>query len=154
MKRISVEIDDNTISELNAIVKKGMRTVREVTHARILLLAHSGRKSNDIAEILNVDADTVLRVKKRFLEGGIVKALHDDPKPGQPKKYGEIETAEVIALACSSPPSGRKRWTIRLIVEEMKKKKGFEGINRESVRLILKKTTRNHGKKGCGVSKP
>ena len=53
--------------------------------------------------------------------------------------YGEKETAEIIALACSSPPHGRKRWSVRLIVEEMKKKKGFEGINRESVRLILKK---------------
>ena len=154
MKRISVEIDENTMSELNAIVKKGMRTVREVTHARILLLTHSGRRSNEIAEILNVDADTVLRVKKRFLEGGIVKALHDDPKPGQPKKYGEKEAAEIIALACSSPPHGRKRWSIRLIVEEMKKKKGFEGINRESVRLILKKTTQNHGKEECGASGP
>ena len=139
MKRISVEIDENTMSELNAIVKKGMRTVREVTHARILLLTHSGRRSNEIAEILNVDADTVLRVKKRFLEGGIEKALHDDPKPGQPKKYGEKETAEIIALACSSPPHGRKRWSFRVIVEAMKKKKGFEATNRESVRLILKK---------------
>ena len=55
MKRISVEIDENTMSELNAIVKKGMRTVREVTHARILLLTHSGRRSNEIAEILKID---------------------------------------------------------------------------------------------------
>ena len=152
MKRISVEIDEKTLSELNSIVRKGMRTVRVVTHARILLLSHSGRRSDEIAEILGVDPDTVLRVKKRFLEGGVEKALHDDSKPGHPKKYGNKETAEIIALACSSPPEGRKRWTVRLIVEEMKKKEGFEGINRESVRLILKKTKLNHGKEECGAS--
>ena len=153
MKRISVEIDENTLSELNSIVRKGMRTVRVVTHARILLLSHSGRRSDEIAEMLGVDPDTVLRVKKRFLAGGIEKALHDDPKPGQPKKYGDKETAEIIALACSSPPEGRRRWSIRLLVEELKKRPSFEGINREVVRMILKKTTQNPGREECGASR-
>lgn len=142
-----MDIDENTLSELNNIVRRGMRTVREVTRARILLLSNSGKRSDEIAEILSVDPDTVLRVKKRFIEGGMEKAIHDDDRPGQPRKYGEKETAEIIALACSSPPGGRKRWTVRLIADEMKKKKGLEGINRESVRLILKKRNQTMEKK-------
>ena len=114
----------------------------------------SGKRNDEIAETLCVNRNTVLGVKKRYLKCGLAGALHDGERSGQPKKYREKESAEIIALACSSPPHGRKRWSIRLIVEEMKKKKGFEGINRESVRLILKNTTQNHGKEECGASGP
>ena len=136
-----MEIDEDTLPELNSIVMGGMRTIRVVTHARILILSNLGRKSDEIAEILGVDPDTFLRVKKRFLEGGIDKAPHDDPKPGQPKKYGDKGIAEIIALACSSSQDVRKQWSVRLIMEELNNKKGFEGINRKSVRLILKNKT-------------
>ena len=99
MKRISVEIDKNTLFVLNNIVRKGMRTVRVATHARILLLSHSGKRSDEISKIPGVDPHTVLRVKKCFLEGGVEKVLHDDSKLGQPKRYGDKETTEIIALA-------------------------------------------------------
>lgn len=54
--------------------------------------------------------------------------------------------AEIIASACTTPPEGRKRWTVRLLAEEMKKQRGFKTINRESIRLTLKKATLNLGK--------
>ncbi len=154
MRRTKIELDRNSVLELENIVKKGKRAVREVNRARILLLSNSGKRNDEIAETLCVNRNTVLGVKKRYLKCGLAGALHDGERSGQPKKYREKESAEIIALACSSPPHGRKRWSIRLIVEEMKKKKGFEGINRESVRLILKKTTQNHGKEECGASGP
>ena len=113
--------------------------MREVNRARILLLSTSGMRNGQIAEKLCVNRNTVLGVKKRYLSGGMASALNDAERSGQPKKCRDRETAEIIALACSSPPEGRKRWTVRFIVEEMKKKEGFEGIDRESVRLILKK---------------
>ncbi|MCL5802423.1 MAG: helix-turn-helix domain-containing protein [Candidatus Thermoplasmatota archaeon] len=154
MRRTKIELDRNSVLELENIVKKGKRAVREVNRARILLLSNSGKRNDEIAETLCVNRNTVLGVKKRYLKCGLAGALHDGERSGQPKKYREKESAEIIALACSSPPHGRKRWSIRLIVEEMKKKKGFEGINRESVRLILKNTTQNHGKEECGASGP
>ena len=154
MRRTKIELDRNSVLELENIVKKGKRAVREVNRARILLLSNSGKRNDEIAETLCVNRNTVLGVKKRYLKCGLAGALHDGERSGQPKKYREKEAAEIIALACSSPPHGRKRWSIRLIVEEMKKKKGFEGINRESVRLILKNTTQNHGKEECGASGP
>ena len=114
---------------------------REVTRARILILADSGKRNDEIANTLGVDRDTVLRVKKRYLEGGVDKAIHDDPRSGQPKKYSDSVVAEVIALACSNPPEGRKRWSVRLLVEELRKIPSMKGINRETVRIILKKRT-------------
>lgn len=71
--------------------------------------------------------------------------MKDKPRSGQPPKYQEKEQAEIIALACSSPPEGRKRWTIRLLVEESKEIEGLETINYESMRIILKKTGLNLG---------
>ena len=139
MKRIDVSLDEVSVSELTNIVRRGKRVAREVTRARILLLANAKKHNDEIADVLGVDRDTVLRVKKRYLEGGVGKAIHDDPRSGQPKKYNDSARAEVIALACSSPPAGRKRWSIRLMVDEVRKRKGFEGMNRETVRLILKK---------------
>ncbi len=139
MKRIELKLAPKNESELKSVVGKGKKAVREVTRAQILLLAHSGKKNDEIAETLHINRDTVFRVKKRFIEGGLNKAIHDAPRPGQPSKYSEKAKAEVIALACSSPPEGRKRWTVRLIAEELKKRPGLEGINREVVRVILKK---------------
>ena len=130
MKRTEIRLDPETKSELQNIVRRGKRTVREVARAQILLLANEGKRNDEVAEFLHIDRDTVLRVKKRFIRGGIKAAIHDAPRPGQPTKYSDAARAEVIALACSSPPSGRKRWSVRLLAEELKKKPSLEGINR------------------------
>lgn len=147
MKRIDLEMDERTVLVLKSIVRKGKRTVREVMRANLLLLSYEGKGNDEIAETLHINRDTVLRVKKRFMERGVERAIHDSPRPGQPKKYRSEDGAEVIALACSSPPEGRKRWSIRLLVEELKKRPGMEGINREVVRMILKKRSETVEKK-------
>ena len=66
-------------------------------------------------------------------------ALNDRPRSGQPKKYGVKEETEIIALACIDPSDGRKRWTIRLLAENLREKEGFESLSRETVRIVLKK---------------
>ena len=66
------------------------------------------------------------------------EAIKDEPRMGQPKKYDETDNADIIAMACSQAPDGRSRWTIRLL-EKTLNQKGLM-INRESIRLLLKKT--------------
>ncbi len=139
MKRITINLKQDETESLRRIVKKGSRSVREVRRANILLLANKGKKSKEIAEVLEVNKGTVTNVKRRYLEEGLQRALTDKPRPGQPKKYTEKEEAEIIAMACTDAPRGRKRWSIRLLTYELKNKKDFATINRESVRLILKK---------------
>ncbi|AKB29031.1 hypothetical protein MSSIT_2312 [Methanosarcina siciliae T4/M] len=63
----------------------------------------------------------------------------DRPRSGQPKKYNERHAAEIIAFACTKPPEGRKKWSLSLLCEKLRKKEGFETINKETIRLILKK---------------
>jgi len=79
-----------------------------------------------------------LTIKKRYAEEGLKSALKDKTRPGHPRKYSEKQIAEVIALACTPCPDGRKRWTLTLLCDELRKKEGFETIGKESIRLILK----------------
>jgi transposase len=136
---IEVQLEEDEVRFLKEFVTKGIRKAREVYRANTLLLANKGMNNKQIAEVLSIDSQTVYRIKKRYKDRGLESALNDKPRSGQPPKYKERETAEIIALACSSPPKGRKRWTIELLTEESHKIKGLEKINRESVRLILKK---------------
>jgi hypothetical protein len=82
-----------------------------------------------------------LNVRKRYVEEGIPNAILDKKRPVQPIKYTEKHVAEIIALACSSSPDGSKRWSLSLLVEDLRKKEGFETISKESIRLTLKKHT-------------
>ena len=108
-------------------------------------LANLQKGDTEIAEILEVGRNTVWRTKKRYREECLQSALREKPRPGQPQKYTERHKAEIIAQACTKSPDGRKRWSLTLLTEEMRKREGFETINRESIRLILKKAKQNHG---------
>lgn len=98
-----------------------------------------------IADIFDISRATVSNVKKRYREGGLQSVLFDKPRSGQPNKYTERHKAEIIAKACTTPPEGYKRWSLELLTEEISKEEGFETINRESIRLILKKAKQNLG---------
>ncbi|KXB00525.1 transposase [candidate division MSBL1 archaeon SCGC-AAA259M10] len=137
---VEIELDEEERNFLDDFVKKGTKKAREITRANVLRLADMGRPVTDIAELVGVHRKTVWEIKKRYQEEGLESALKDKPSPGHPKKWTEEHEAEIIATACSSPPEGRKRWTIRLLRDELQKKSGFEDINRETIRLVLKKT--------------
>ena len=144
-KKFQLEEEENDF--LQGFVNKS----KEVLRAIILLFLNKGMTNIEIANLLDIHPNTVSRIKNKFLKEGVNVALFDKQRSGQPQKYGKREEAEIIALACSDPPQGRKSWSIRLITEKLKEKKGFETINRESVRLVLKKAKLNHGKEKCGV---
>jgi putative transposase len=119
--------------------KEGKRSLREYNRLNILLLLDKGKKTGEIEDFLGIDRITIWRVKKKYLEQGVEKALEEEARTGQPAKYSTDHHAELAALACGPCPAGRRRWTVRLLTEELKKRKGFETVNRESVRLGLKK---------------
>ena len=136
---IEIKLKEDEIEFLKSFVKKGRKSARELTRARILLLANQQKGDTEIAEILGVGRNTVWRTKKRYREEGLQSALAESSRPGQPKKYTNRHEAEIIALVCTKSPEGRKRWSLTLLAEELQNKEGFETINRESIRLILKK---------------
>jgi len=140
MKKPSVKLTPKQVKFLKEFKQHRKKSLREINRANILLLLDKGKKAMEIADFLDVGRNTVSRTKHKFLRDGIKAALQEDVRPGQPKKYKQTQQAEVIALACSDPPEGRHRWTLELLAKESKKLPGLETINRESIRLMLKKT--------------
>jgi putative transposase len=135
----SIKLRKSELTYLESYKVNGGLSLREYNRLNILLLLHKGKRDNEIAEFLNVDRITVWRTKNRYLKYGITKALEEDKRSGQPVKYTTDHQAELSALACGPCPEGRRRWTIRLLTAHLKNKPGFESINRESVRIALKK---------------
>jgi putative transposase len=141
----SITLTEADLTYLEAFKRGGKKSIREFNRVNILLLLHKGKKSAEIGEFLNVDRITIWRTKKKYSESGVELALQEDQRPGQPVKYTTDHHAELAAMACGPCPEGRKRWTVRLLTKELKKKPELEKISRESVRLALKKMNVNLG---------
>lgn len=140
MPKTTLKLKSKDREFLINLTKTGNRNSREFERAYILLALDKGKKHDDISEFYNVSRITTWRVKSKYLNAGVQEAVKDDPRPGQPLKYSEIDQAEIIAMACSKAPEGRARWTVRLLAKTLKERKGMETINRETIRLLLKKT--------------
>lgn len=130
---------------LRTFKKSGDRKLREFNRATILLFLDKGLTISEIENLLEVERTTIWRIKKRFLKYGLEIALTEDTRSGQPVKYAVIHEAELTALACGPVAQGRRRWTIRLLVQQLHKQKGFETITFGSVRKLLKKTNLSLG---------
>ncbi len=145
MKNLKIKLEKGEREFLKDFLKKGAKKARAIARANVLLLAEEGWETDTISKMVKVHRQKVWRVKKRYLKEGLKSALEEKPRSGQPRKYNEKHEAEIIAQACTSAPKGRKRWTVRLLTKKMRQKKELQKINRETVRLILKKTKQSPG---------
>ena len=143
MRRLKLKPKE--VAFLKRFLRKGKKSARSLKRANILLLLDKNETGDFISEKLAVHRDTVYNVKSRYLKDGLVVSLFERPRSGQPVKYDKKKKAEIIAYACTDTPEGRKRWTVRLLSEELSKKEGFKTINRETVRITLKKAIPNLG---------
>lgn len=141
-RKVTLTTEDR--ERLEGIIHSGDEPARTQTRARILLLTdHSqGTHWNDeaIAVALLCSQKTVVNVRQRYVEEGLEAALYDKPRPGQaPKLTGEVE-AQLILLACSDPPEGYARWTMRLLADKLVELEVVEEISHVAVWERLKKT--------------
>lgn len=137
-------------NELLGIVRKGTHSARVITHARILQMADKGILNKDIAQALSITTMTVYAVRSRFLTDGL-GCLYDRPRPGKPRKLDGKAEARLTAIACSEPPKGHLRWTVRLLADRLVQLDIVDTISHKTVWETLKKTTSNHGKNTSGV---
>jgi transposase len=126
---------------------KGQHGAREVTRAHILLALEARVPTARIEQVLGVSRMVIWRTQSAYREKGLDYALYDASRPGQPAKYSTDQQAEVVALACSQPPEGAARWTVRSLTIVARHRPKLEGVNRESIRQILRKTSVNLGAK-------
>lgn len=152
-KTYIVELTEQERRELLKLVRKGNARARKLRRAHLLLLAHDGLTDEAIAGTLHLGRSTVERTRKRFVEGGLEWALNDRRRPGQPRKLNGKQEAVLVALACSDPPQGRTRWTLRLLAGRLVELGVVEEISHETVRRVLKKTTPNPGRRSTGASR-
>jgi transposase len=132
-----VELNEGERAQLTAMLGGGKHAARKRKRAQILLAADAGVSDETIAASVSVGGSTVYRTKRRFVEGNLELALSEEPRPGAPRKLTGKETALLVATACSSPPEGRKRWTLDLLAGAMVRLTAHEGVSRETVRRRL-----------------
>lgn len=146
-KKYLVTLTDEERQQLRTLISCGRASASKLSHARILLKADSregGSAWSDaaISQALEVGTATVERVRKQFVEEGLEAALtRRRPRRVYPRKLDGSGEAHLIALACSTPPEGRARWTLRLLADRMVALEYVDEISHETVRQVLKKTS-------------
>ena len=140
-KKYIVTLTDEERQELLALTRAGKISARKMKRAQILLKADENWKDKDIIAALNTSRSTVERMRKRYVEGGLDKALNEEPRPGAKRKLDGRAEAYLIALACSDPPEDSDHWALRLLADELIELGLVDSISHEAVRQYLKKTT-------------
>lgn len=150
-KKYKVTLTADEQQQLNKLISTGKAAARKLAHARILLACEEsdacrGASDTQVAEAVRVSRPTVERVRKAFVEEGLEPALNAKrPRQTRPPAFDGESEAKLIALACSPPPQGRSRWTMRLLADRLVELEVFESISHETVRQTLKKTSSSLG---------
>lgn len=145
-KVYKVDLTDSERAELDKLTRQGKVSARKMKRAQILLKAALGWRDEDIILALDCSRSTVERTRRRFVEGGLEKALNEDVRPGQRRKLDGRGEAHLLALACSERPDSQARWSMRLLADKLVELGVVDSISHEAVRQTLKKTKSNPGK--------
>ena len=145
-KKYPVILSEAEREQLKSLIAAGTAPARKLTHVRILLKADQslegpGRVDEAIADAVETSQPTVARVRKRYFEEGLEAALNRRPpnREYRRKLDGEQE-ARLIALACSEPPEGQARWSLRLLADRLVELEVVDEVSYQTVRRTLKKT--------------
>ena len=131
--------------DLLKLINGGKSSARVLTRTRILLLADELKADEKIADTLKVSIPTVARVRKRYCLGGLESALYDRPRSGAPPKARGRFEAHLSALACSEPPEGHARWTLRLLADRVVELGLIDSISHTGISKLLKKMNLSPG---------
>jgi putative transposase len=126
-------------AHLVAITHRGRTKARTFQRASALLQLQAGHTLLHIAEVLQVSRQSVARWRDRYRQGGLL-ALDEKPRSGRPIRINGKQRAQITALACSRPPKGRARWTLRLLADKAVELGYCTGLSHTHARQILKKT--------------
>ena len=123
--------------KLKALLKGQEASARERIRGQILLLSDRGWSRVAIAQATETSVSTVGRVRQQYGDDGLDAALGELARSGTPPKLTPRQEQEVVAVACSSPPEGFARWSLRLLTEEVHRRGIVESVSRELIRVVL-----------------
>lgn len=139
-KRKKLQLDIDTRAALRDFVSHETASGRQFRRAQTLLHLDMGLSPKEVASLLSCSRATVYNIQGRYEQLGWKKALEDLPRPGAPRGISGKARAKITALACSTPPDGYGRWTLRLLADRAVELELVDSISHESVREVLKKT--------------
>ena len=149
--KYAVELTEAERARLRTLVGKGRAPARLLTRARVLLKADQGEggaawADAAIAGALEVHPTTVARIRRQFVEHGLEAALERKrPDRVYARALDGAAEARLVAVACSPPPAGRERWTLRLLADALVRLEVVDAVSHETVRRTLKQTTSSRG---------
>jgi len=135
--RYRVELSQSERDELRALVSGGKLPVRRLKRMQILLAADARVADEAIAASVQTSGSTIYRTKKRFVEIGLEAALSEEPRPGAARKLSGKQEVQLVALACSDPPEGCARWTLKLLADALLEVIEHQSVSRDTVRRRL-----------------
>jgi transposase len=136
-RKYQVKLSNKERQQLLALTRKGIHPTRRITRARILLLADEERPYESIANYLHCSYPTVANICQRYCTKGLEPAISEKPRSGAPRKLDGRFEAKVTAVACSLPPEGRARWTLRLLADRLVELGFIDSISHTHVGRIL-----------------
>jgi transposase len=147
-KRYIVNLTRDEREVLTRLVKNQRVSGFKRQRAQILLKADDDLTDQEIADELEVGLVTVERVRKRCIERGVEACLERKPQenPSRPRKLDGAAEAQLVRLACSSPPAGRSRWTLSLLADGLIELKVFDTVSKSTVQRGLKKMNSSPGR--------
>ena len=138
-KIYQVSLTSEHRQDLLKLINRGRSSARVLTRSRILLLADESNTDKHIADTLKLSMRTVARVRERYYLRGLESALYDRARIGAPAKIKARFWAHLSALACSEPPEGYARWTLRLLADKVVELGLIDSISHTEIGKVLKK---------------
>jgi len=140
MQRVEIHLKNEERDDLKTISSSGVCPVRVLQRAQVLLALDKGVLDGQISAVLHVERTRIWRIRKRYLAGGLEAALSDQARPGRPRQYDDKAEAEIVALACSQPPTGYSQWSLPLLTEVARcQTQVLQSVSQATVRQVLKK---------------
>jgi transposase len=131
------QLKQQDAKDLEALLHGGVQQVRVVLRALAMLHLHRGASAPDVARLVRLSPQAVRKIAHRYRKGGIEGALYERARPGAAEVLQPAEKQRIVAMACSSPPPGTARWTVRLIAREAVKRRLVPRVGRETIRVLL-----------------
>ena len=150
-KKFPVRLSAHERDQLESLIAVGVAAARKLHHARVLLKADEGPDGpawpdQRIAEAVEVSQPTISRVRKQYVQEGLEAALDRRmPRRVYHRKLDGAQEARLVALACSTPPTGQARWSLRLLADRLVELEVVDDISYQTVRTTLKKTNSSRG---------
>jgi len=147
----AVTLSSEERTTLESFVHRGKANARTITRARILLKSADGWSTAELAAAFDVCEATVTNVRWRFAQGGLEAALHDKVQQHRRSALSCLQTAHLIAIACSPSPDGHDHWTVRLLAQKVVALGFVTNISPNTIHELLKKTNSSPGSMNTGV---